>query len=143
MKCRFCGSESYVKNGIHRGAQRYKCKKCGKQFNETLKRVDDGLREQGILLYVLGLSFRTIADYIGVAPSTVLYWVRNFALKVYEKPVPLSKAVTIELDEMWHFLGSKKTKFGYGKPIAAIPVSLLIGSAEKGTTPRSCCSSND
>jgi transposase len=143
MQCRFCGSESCVKNGIHRGSQRHKCKKCGKQFNENLKRVDEGLREQGILLYILGLSFRTIADYIGVAPSTVLYWVRNFALKVYEKPAPLSKSVTIELDEMWHFLGSKKTKFGYGKPIAAIPVNSLIGSAESETTPPSCCSTND
>jgi len=81
MQCRFCGSERCVKNGIHRGSQRYKCKECSKQFNEKLKGVDEGLREQGILLYILGLSFRTIADYIGVAPSTVLYWVRNFALR--------------------------------------------------------------
>ena len=108
MKCRFCGGERCVKNGTHRGSQRYKCKKCGRQFNENLKRADGGLREQGILLHMLGLSFRTIADYIGVAPSTVLYWARNFALKVYEKPVPLSKSVTVELDEMRHFLGSKK-----------------------------------
>jgi hypothetical protein len=55
-----------------------------------------------------GLSFRTIAGYIGVAPSTVLYWVRNFALKVYEKPVPLPESVTVGLDEMRHFPGSKK-----------------------------------
>jgi transposase len=130
MKCRFCDSSKFVKNGNHRGSQRYKCKDCGKQFNEVLKGVTEGLREQSILLYILGLSFRTIADFAGVAPSTVLYWVRNFAIKVYEKPMPISKAVIIELDEMWHFLGSKKTKFGYGKPIAAIPVNSLIGSAE-------------
>ena len=142
MKCRFCGSESCVKNGIHRGSQRYKCKECGRQFNESLKRADEGLREQGILLYILGLSFRTIAGYIGVAPSTVLYWVRSFALKVYEKPAPLSKSVTVELDEMRHFLGSKKTGFGYGKPVAAIPASSLTGSAESGTTPPSCRSTN-
>ena len=101
------------------------------------------MREQGILLYILGLSFRTIADFAGVAPSTVLYWVRNFALKVYEKPTPISNTVVIELDEMWHFLTSKKTKFGYGKPIAAIPVNLLIGNAESGIMPHSQSSTKD
>ena len=130
MKCRFCGGERCVKNGNHRGSQRYKCKDCGKQFNEVLKGVPEGLREQGILLYILGLSMRTIADFIGVTPATVLYWVRNFALKVYEKPKPTSGAVIIELDEMWHFLGSKKNKFGYGKPIAALPVNLSTGNVE-------------
>jgi hypothetical protein len=39
----------------------------------------------------------------GVEPSTVLYWVRNFALKVYEKPKPEGEVV-IEMDEMWHFI---------------------------------------
>jgi hypothetical protein len=29
--------------------------------------------------------------------------------------------------EMWHFIGSKKTNFGCGRRIAAIPVSLSIG----------------
>ena len=81
------------------------------------------------MLYMLGLSMRTIADFAGVAPSTVLYWVRNFALKVYEKPNPPSGAVVIELDEMWHFLVSKKTKFGSGKPIAALQASSLTGNA--------------
>ena len=63
------------------------------------------------------------------SPSTVLYWVRNFALKVYEKPIPRGD-VAIELDEMWHFLQSKKIKFGYGRRIAALPVSWLTGNAE-------------
>jgi transposase len=59
-----------------------------------------------------------IARMIGVEPSTVLYWIRNFALRVYEKPTPQG-AVVIELDEMWHFLGSKKL-FGSAKPRGTI-----------------------
>jgi hypothetical protein len=132
-----------VKNGNHRGSQRYKCKDCGKQFNEELKGLPSGLREQGILLYMLGLSMRTIADWAGVAPSTVLYWVRTFALKVYEKPKPESGAVVIELDEMWHFLHSKKQRFGYGKPIVAIPANSSTGNAEDATTPHLKSSTND
>jgi hypothetical protein len=71
---------------------------------------------------------RAIARTFSVAPSTVLYWVRNFALKVYEKPVPQG-AVVIELDEMRHFIKSKKTNAGYGRRIAALPVNWLNGNA--------------
>jgi IS1 family transposase len=66
-------------------------------------------RAMALYLYIVGLSMNAIARMIGVAPSSVLYWIRNFALRVYEKPTPQG-AVVIELDERWHFLGSKKTK---------------------------------
>jgi hypothetical protein len=70
-----------------------------------------------------------IGRMLGVEPSTVLYWVRNFALKVYEKPTPEGDVV-VELDEMWHFLESKKLKYGSGRRIAALPVNWSIGNAE-------------
>jgi len=72
---------------------------------------------------------RTIARTFSVAPSTILYWVRNFALKVYEKPTPEGDVV-IELDEMWHFIKLKKTNAGYGRLIAALPVNWLTGNVE-------------
>ena len=34
---------------------------------------------------------------------------RNLQKKIYEKPAPGS-AILVELDEMWHFIGSKKNK---------------------------------
>ncbi len=70
-----------------------------------------------------------IARMFDVRPSTVLYWIRNFALKIYEKPTPQGDVV-VELDEMWHFLESKKLKFGFGRRIAALPVNWLTGNAE-------------
>ena len=51
-----------------------------------------------ILLYTLGLSFNAIARIYGVATSTVMRWVRDFAEKTYEKPSP-GEAVIIELGE--------------------------------------------
>ncbi|WP_300909379.1 helix-turn-helix domain-containing protein [uncultured Desulfovibrio sp.] len=80
-----------------------------------------------ILLYTLGLSLNAIARIYGVATSTVMRWVRNFAEKTYEKPSP-REAVIIEPDEMWHYLHSKKTNYGSGKLIVAIPVSSLTGN---------------
>jgi hypothetical protein len=75
----------------------------------------------------LGLSLNCIARMFKVSTPAVLRWVRLFAEKTYEKPEP-SEAVIVELDEMWHYLGSKKTNFGYGKLIVAVPVSSLIGN---------------
>jgi len=62
-----------------------------------------------------------------VSTPAVLRWVRLFAEKTYEKPVP-AEAVIVELDEMWHYLGSKKTNFGSGKLIVAVPVGSLTGN---------------
>jgi len=70
-----------------------------------------------------------IGRMLKVEPSTVLYWVRNFALKTYEKPTPQGEVV-IELDEMWHFLRSKKTRSGSGRHTVELPKSLSIGNAE-------------
>ena len=130
MKCRKCGSEKNVKNGKRDGVQCFKCKDCGFQFTkETANGIEAEKRAHAILLYVLGLSMRSIARIYRVHPSSVLYWVRNFALKVYEKPAPQG-SVAVELDEMWHFIQSKKQNVGFGRHIAAIPANWLIGSAE-------------
>jgi transposase len=60
-----------------------------------------------VLLYTLGLSFNAIGRIYGVAASTVMRWVQAFAEKTYEKPES-GQAVVVELDEMWHYLHSKK-----------------------------------
>jgi transposase-like protein len=80
-----------------------------------------------VFLYTVGLSFNATARIYGVATSTVMRWVRVFAEKTYERPEP-GQAVIIELDEMRHYLRSKKTSSGYGKLIVAIPVSSLTGN---------------
>jgi len=128
MKCPRCKSEHTVKAGHNHGKQRHKCKDCGYQFTEHEDK-NAGKRAVALYLYICGLSMRTLARMFSVAPSTILYWVRNFALKVYEKPTPQGDVV-IELDEMWHFIQSKKTNIGYGKHIAELPVNWLIGNAE-------------
>jgi transposase len=62
-----------------------------------------------------------------VTTPAVLRWVRLFAEKSYEKPEP-AEAVIVELDEMWHYLGSKKTNSGSGKLIVAVPLDSLTGN---------------
>jgi transposase-like protein len=88
--------------------QCYKCKDCGFQYTrEESKGRSETERNKAIALYLLGLSMRAIAKLFHVNVTTILYWVRNFAIKNYEKPSPQGPIV-IELDEMWHFIKSKK-----------------------------------
>jgi transposase len=126
MKCPKCGNERCVKAGFNHGKQRYKCKGCGRQITQ-IEDKNAANRAMALYLYVVGLSMNAIARMVDVEPSTVLYWIRNFALRIYEKPTPQG-AVVIELDEMWHFLGSKKRRFGAGRPITALPISSSIGN---------------
>src|SRR5215510_5335257 len=128
MVCRKCKSIHNIKSGKVSGAQRYKCKGCGFQFTkEVANGRNEAERNKAIALYLLGLSMRTIAKLFHVNVTTILYWVRNFAVKTYEKPTPKG-AVVIELDEMWHFAHSKKQNAGYGKLIVALPMNSLIGN---------------
>ena len=128
MTCRKCGSIKNVKNGKMNGMQRYKCKDCGFQFTkEVANGRSEAEKQQAIALYLLGLSMRTIAKLYRVNVTTILYWIRTFAIKTYEKPTPQG-AVVIELDEMWHFIHSKKQSAGYGRLIVALPVNSLTGN---------------
>ncbi|MDR1669324.1 MAG: transposase, partial [Oscillospiraceae bacterium] len=63
------------------------CKECGRQFTQTEDK-NSTKRAFALYLYVVGLSMNAIARMFDVEPSTVLYWIRNFALKIYEKPTP-------------------------------------------------------
>jgi len=97
-----------------------------------------------VWMYCHGLSFRTIAKFFNVNVRSVFNWVKAYAKANYVKPIPESDAVIIELDEMWHFIHSKKVKSGFGRLIAVIPINrrslaglpassdLSTGSVESG-----------
>ena len=126
--CPKCKYAEVVKNGKHLGRQRYRCKSCAFQFTRTTARGRPASEKAtAVLLYTLGLSLNCIARIFKVTTPAVLRWVRLFAEKTYEKPEP-AEAVIVELDEMWHYLGSKKTSCGSGKLIVAVPVGSLIGN---------------
>ena len=62
MEYKKCRETKHSKNGFIKGHQRYKCKNCGYQFVPTLqKRFDNQTKLNTYLLYINGLSLRTIA----------------------------------------------------------------------------------
>ena len=129
--CPKCQSIEVVKNGKVQGKQRYKCKSCSLQFTRLTPRGRPAQEKaMAVTLYTLGLSIRAIARLIGVSPTAVLKWIKTFAKTHYEKPAP-GDAIIVELDEMWHYLRSKKTSYRSGKPIVEKLESLLTGNVEE------------
>ena len=129
-KCPKCSSSKTYKNGKVKGVQRYKCKECHYQFTRTTPRGRSAAdKALAVTLYLMGVSMNAIGRLLQVSTPAVLSWIRKFALDNYEKPEP-AQAIVVELDEMWHFLNSKKINSGSGKPIVVIPVDSLTGSAE-------------
>jgi transposase len=57
LRCKRCGSEEHVKNGLMRSKQRYLCKACGLNFTDTPARGKPlAMKATAVLLYVSGLS---------------------------------------------------------------------------------------
>ena len=60
-------------------------------------------------MYVEGNSFHAIGRILKLNPQSVANWVREYAAKLPVAPVP-RKPKTAELDELYTFVGLKKTK---------------------------------
>ena len=135
--CPKCKAKEIIKSGKVQGKQRFKCKNCSYQFTRLTPRGRPAKEKaMAITLYTLGLSMRAIAKIFDLSPNAVLKWIKNFAKEHYEKPAP-SDAILVELDEMWHYLKSKKTSYGFGKHIEEKLENSLIGSVGEETRKRS------
>ena len=101
LRCKRCGSEAPVKNGLMRGQQRSLCKGCGLTFTHTPARGKPlALKAAAVLLSVSGLSMNRTAKLLGVSTPTIQAWLEPFAQAYAQKPEPEGRAVVIERDEM-------------------------------------------
>ena len=113
LRCKRCGSEHYVKNGMARDKQRYLCKQCGLNFTDTPAPGKPlVLKVTAVLLYISGLSMNRTAKILGVSTPTIMDWLEQFAEAYAQKPEPQGRAVVIELDEMWHYLKKVRATLG-------------------------------
>jgi transposase len=129
LRCKRCGSEEQVKNGLMRGKQRYRCKACGLNFTATPPRgMPLRIKVTAVLLYLSGLSMNRTAKLLGVSTPTVMTWIERFAEVYAQKPEPEGRAVVVELDEMWHFLKKSGTSSGSGRLGIVLQAAWLTGS---------------
>ncbi|MEI2770797.1 MAG: hypothetical protein V9G98_08710 [Candidatus Competibacter sp.] len=69
-------------------------------------------RALAVILYALGkASFGFLGKLFGVSRTTAYHWIRAEAERLGEPEVP-GGICEMEFDEMWHFVGSKKTSDG-------------------------------
>ena len=121
--CKKCGATKFVKNGIVAGKQRYKCKECGCNFREGDNRTNERIvakKALCILIYAMAKgSFRMLGRLLQTNHTLVYRWIREFGESLPEPKVP-GDITQMEFDEMWHFIGSKKTNFGSSKPLTVV-----------------------
>ncbi len=136
LRCKRCGGEEHVKNGLMRGHQRYLCKGCSLNFTDTpARRKPLALKAAAVLLYVSGLSINQTAKLLGVSTPTIQAWLEQFAAAYAQKPEPEGRAVVIELDEMWHDLKKSQSPSGSGRLGIVRQASWWTGNAAVVTRP--------
>src|SRR5919202_179775 len=129
LRCKRCGSEEHVKNGFMKGLQRYRCKACGLNFTGTPPRgMPLRVKVTAVLLYLSGVSMNPTPKLLGVSTPSVMTWIEQFAQAFAQKPEPESRAVVVELDEMWHFPKKRPTSSGSGRLGIALQTGSSTGS---------------
>jgi transposase len=128
--CKRCGSEKTIKSGMVSGKQRYRCKECGCHFREGDNRTNEKVAAKKslcILLYAMAKgSFRMLGKILETDHTLVYRWIREFGENLAEPEVP-GEITQMEFDEMWHFIGSKKTNFGSSRPLTVASGELWPG----------------
>lgn len=116
MNCPNCNSRNIKKNGhIHNGKQNHRCRDCGRQFvNDNQKKTITDF-EKNIIKKLLTerISLRGICRAMNVSLTWLLHF---FIVATNDIPNDLSivkpdkSKLTIEVDEMWSYVGKKKNK---------------------------------
>ena len=120
MECPECQSIHVHKNGNKRGKQNHICVDCRRQFVECPKSrrgYSDEVKEECLKMVVNGMGFRGIERVKGVHHTTVITWVRQVGEQLPDTYAPETIPDVGELDELETFIGSKKTKFGFGQQL--------------------------
>jgi transposase-like protein len=95
------------------GSQRQRCTACRFRYTPAPKArgYPPALRRKAVQEYVDGGNLRRIARQLGVVHQTVANWVAAHADALpAQPPQPDGPVETAELDELYTFVGQKKTK---------------------------------
>lgn len=107
-------TDRQVKAGLNKsGSQRYRCQHCRYRYTPQPKPRGYGeeVRRQAIQHYVDGMNLRRIGRMLGLDHQTIANWVNAYAARVPDRPpLPSSSPQVCELDELFTFVGDKKTK---------------------------------
>ena len=93
------------------GSQRYRCMHCQRKYTPQPKHhgYPESMHQRALEMYVDGINLRRIARHLKIHHRTVSLWIKNHSETLPAAPVP-EQVHTAELDELFTFIGDKKTK---------------------------------
>lgn len=106
-----------------RGKQNHICVECGRQFIDVYtppKGYSDETKASCLKMYVNGMGFRGIERVTGVHHTTVITWVKQVGERLPDAYAPEIVPAVGELDELETFVGSRKTKSGFGRRLTTL-----------------------
>ena len=118
MQCPECHSTHVNQNGHKKGKQNYICVGCGRQFidcYQSHKGYSPEVKRECLKMYVNGLGFRAIESLPEIHHTSIINWVKQVGELLPDAYEPETTPQVGELDELETFVGSKKTKPGYGQ----------------------------
>jgi transposase-like protein len=110
MPCRHCGSADLRKHGTANGAQRFRCRSCGRYGSDKPPRYSGAVKAQALDMYLNNVGIRKIARFVGASPAGVLKWIRaehdrvQARLAQAEPPGQPTGPDIIEMDEIYTFV---------------------------------------
>jgi IS1 family transposase len=116
MVCPRCGAKQIIRNGtIHNGKQKYECRICNRQFveNPRNRTIPHEIYELIDRLLLEKIPLAGICRVAGISKPWLQRYVNDKYDSIPEQADVLGKPkgrLTIECDEMWSFVGSKKNK---------------------------------
>jgi transposase-like protein len=114
-----CRESHVVRNGSHRGRQRYHCRACKTYFGETEGTPMYGLKTpasevaQALLIVMRRGSLRAAEEITGHKYETISVWLKRAAAhaealtQVLASDLHLSQ---VEIDEFWSFVQKKRAQ---------------------------------
>lgn len=124
MSCPTCASVSFIKTGLKNGAQRFRCKTCGRYWTDRAPRFSDETKAKAVDMYLNNVGIRKIARFTGASPAGVLRWIRKAHAGIaaqagQQDTTAVSTADIIEMDEIYTFVQKKDKEQSFGPRSAA------------------------
>jgi transposase-like protein len=89
-----------------------KCRECQRVYTPEPKPLGypEETKLEAVRLYLEGTNFRRIGRLLGVNHQSVINWVNSYHASLPAAEQPVAKPETLEMDEPFTFVGSKKRK---------------------------------
>ena len=126
--CPNCNSEEYVKSGIIKGRQRYKCKKCNYYFtvNKIGKQIDSYYVNKALQLYLEGLSYREIERILGVSHVSIINWVKKYNITRPHSFEYHSTYKILSSEELAKYFSENKNLIGAGVVVTELGDKYML-----------------